>query len=100
MVATITPKQLMDLRTRGEAISLVDVRTPAEFGEVHIDFARNVPLDRLDPKAIAAERAGLPDNVRRSCDLLAEITLAGAAESLNVAMAGTIALYEWSRQRL
>ena len=49
---------------------------------------------------LGAERAGLPDNVRRSCDLLAEIPLAGAAESLNVAMAGTIALYEWSRQRL
>ena len=48
---------------------------------------------------LGAERAGLPDHVRRSCDLLAEIPLAGAAESLNVAMAGTIALYEWSRQR-
>ena len=57
MVATITPKQLMDLRTRGEAISLVDVRTPAEFGDVHIDFARNVPLDRLDPKQVAADHA-------------------------------------------
>ena len=57
MVATIPPKQLMDLRTRGEAISLVDVRTPAEFGEVHIDFARNVPLDRLDPKQVAADHA-------------------------------------------
>lgn len=48
---------------------------------------------------LGAERAGLPDSIRRSCDMLAEIPLAGAADSLNVAMAGTIALYEWSRSR-
>jgi len=57
MVATVTPKQLMDLSNRGERINLIDVRTPAEFGEVHVDFARNVPLDRLDPKQIAADHA-------------------------------------------
>jgi len=57
MVATISPKQLMDLRTRGEAVNLIDVRTPAEYGEVHVDFARNVPLDRLDPKQVAADHA-------------------------------------------
>jgi rhodanese-related sulfurtransferase len=55
MIATISPKSLMDLCNRGEPIRLIDVRTPAEFGEVHVDFARNVPLDRLDPKALAAE---------------------------------------------
>jgi rhodanese-related sulfurtransferase len=57
MVATISPKQLLELCTRGEAIKLIDVRTPAEYGEVHVDFARNVPLDRLDPKQIAADHA-------------------------------------------
>lgn len=57
MVVTITPKQLLELRSRGEAVNLIDVRTPAEFGEVHVDFARNVPLDRLDPQAIAAGKA-------------------------------------------
>ena len=58
MVATITPKGLLDLCNRGEAIDLIDVRTPVEYGEVHVDFARNLPLDRLDPKAIAADHAG------------------------------------------
>lgn len=58
MVATISPTQLLDLRRRGEAINLIDVRTPAEYGEVHVDFARNVPLDRLDPKQIAADHGG------------------------------------------
>ncbi|MFM7184729.1 MAG: rhodanese-like domain-containing protein [Planctomycetota bacterium] len=53
MVATITPAQLADLRRRGDAVTLIDVRTPAEYGEVHVDFAHNVPLDRLDPQEVA-----------------------------------------------
>jgi len=58
MIATISPASLADLRRRGENITLVDVRTPAEFGEVHVDFAHNIPLDRLDPREIAALGAG------------------------------------------
>lgn len=58
-----------------------------------------VELADGDLFVLGAERAGLPDHVRRGCDLLAEIPLRGAADSLNVAMAGTIALYEWSRGR-
>lgn len=58
MSATITPKQLADLRTAGKAVELIDVRTPVEFREVHVDFARNVPLDRLDPQAIQSGRNG------------------------------------------
>ena len=58
-----------------------------------------VELADGDLFVLGAERAGLPDHVRRGCDLLVEIPLQGAADSLNVAMAGTIALYEWSRRR-
>jgi len=54
MVATISPSTLVDLRRRGEKVTLIDVRTPAEFGEVHVDFARNMPLDRLDAGEVAA----------------------------------------------
>ena len=53
MVATISPAALADLRRRGDTLTLIDVRTPAEYGEVHVDFARNVPLDRLTPQDIA-----------------------------------------------
>jgi rhodanese-related sulfurtransferase len=53
MVATISAHQLSELRRRGEGVTLIDVRTPAEFGEVHVEGARNVPLDRLDPKQMA-----------------------------------------------
>jgi rhodanese-related sulfurtransferase len=54
MVATISPSSLADLRRRGEKVTLIDVRTPAEFGEVHVDFAHNMPLDRIDPQEIAS----------------------------------------------
>jgi RNA methyltransferase, TrmH family len=43
---------------------------------------------------LGAEREGLPDDVVARCDAAATIPLAGGAESLNVAMAGTVALYE------
>ena len=54
MVATISPSTLADLRRKGEKVTLIDVRTPAEFGEVHVDFAHNVPLDRINPQEIAS----------------------------------------------
>jgi TrmH family RNA methyltransferase len=47
---------------------------------------------------LGAERVGLPDDVLASCDERATIPLAATAESLNVAMAGTIALYECARR--
>jgi rhodanese-related sulfurtransferase len=53
MVASISPAQLAELRRSGGRVTLIDVRTPAEYGEVHVDFAHNVPLDRLDPQAVA-----------------------------------------------
>ena len=52
MIATISPTMLTDLRRKGDKFTLIDVRTPAEFGEVHVDFAQNIPLDRLDAKAV------------------------------------------------
>jgi RNA methyltransferase, TrmH family len=59
------------------------------------------PLSEVDLRPdvvflLGAERAGLPDGLER--DLEATIPIAGA-ESLNVAAAGAIALYEWRRQR-
>ena len=60
MIATISPAMLADLRRKGEKVTLIDVRTPAEFGEVHVDFAHNIPLDRLDAKAVTALSGGGP----------------------------------------
>ena len=57
-VNTISPQQLQGLVQAGQAVELVDVRTPVEYREVHVGFARNVPLDRLDAAQIAADRGG------------------------------------------
>jgi rhodanese-related sulfurtransferase len=54
-VTTISPQRLADLFKTGR-IDLVDVRTPAEFRELHAADARNVPLDRLDPVAVMRAR--------------------------------------------
>jgi TrmH family RNA methyltransferase len=61
------------------------------------------PLAELDlgertTFVLGAERLGLPEDVVRSCDGAATIPLAPAAESLNVAVASAIALYEWRRR--
>lgn len=63
-----------------------------------------VPLPELDlPEPVSfvlgAEREGLPDDVLATCESRATIPQAGQAESLNVAVAGAIALYEWRRRR-
>ena len=54
----------------------------------------------LDPPLtlyLGSEREGLPESLVTSCDVAARIPLPGEAESLNVAAAGAIALYELSR---
>jgi RNA methyltransferase, TrmH family len=47
---------------------------------------------------VGAERTGLPDEVVAACDAVAHIPIAG--DSLNAAMAATVALYELSRGRM
>ena len=47
---------------------------------------------------IGAEREGLPEDVVAACDEVAHIPI--ASESLNAAMAATVALYELTRDRL
>jgi len=56
---TITPKRLHELFEQGEQIELVDVRTPVEFREVHAEYARNVPLDVIDPNDLMSKRNGM-----------------------------------------
>jgi RNA methyltransferase, TrmH family len=61
------------------------------------------PLGDIDPSlsrfVLGSEREGLPEEVVAACAASATIPLVGRAESLNVAMAGTIALYDWRRSR-
>ena len=59
-VTTISPQQLADLCKNGK-IDIIDVRTPIEFREIHVEFARNVPMDKLDPAAVIQARNGSRD---------------------------------------
>jgi len=56
-ITTISVKQLSELRQQGD-VELLDVRTPAEFREVHATLAKNIPLETLDPATVMKERKG------------------------------------------
>jgi TrmH family RNA methyltransferase len=63
-----------------------------------------IPLQELNVDAevvlvLGAEREGLPLDVLERCEERASIPQPGGGESLNVAMAGTVALYELARRR-
>jgi rhodanese-related sulfurtransferase len=60
--ATISPLQIDELHKNGTELDVIDVRTPVEFREVHLDFARNIPLDQLDPIAILQSRGETQEN--------------------------------------
>lgn len=81
MITTISPQELSQRRNSGQLIDLIDVRTPVEFREVHVDFARNVPLDRLDAEALKSQGNGAAEPLyvicrsgsrgKQACDKLA-----------------------------
>jgi len=54
-VVEITPLELMERKNAGP-IELLDVRTPVEFDEMLISFARLVPLDSFDPEKVLGEK--------------------------------------------
>jgi rhodanese-related sulfurtransferase len=60
-VSAISAHKLLAIRKRGTPIDLIDVRTPAEYREAHVEFARNVPLDQLRPKVFMQELQGSRD---------------------------------------
>lgn len=49
---TITAEGLGAKLANGEEFVLIDVRTPAEFTEVHAEPARSMPLDRLTAEEV------------------------------------------------
>jgi rhodanese-related sulfurtransferase len=57
-VTTIAPQQVVQRRHDGNPLEIIDVRTPAEYAQVHVEGARSVPLDALDANAFLAARNG------------------------------------------
>jgi 23S rRNA (guanosine2251-2'-O)-methyltransferase len=71
---------------------------------VGLDEHGTTDYDRYDFRSntvivLGREGAGLHDLVRRTCDHLLRIPMAGRVESLNVSAAGAVVLFEAARQR-
>jgi TrmH family RNA methyltransferase len=81
---------LLDFEIAASSVALV-----ADGGEPLVD----VELERYSAFVLGSERDGLPDEILEQCEVKATIPVRGV-ESLNVAMAGTIVLYERSRRAM
>ena len=83
------------------SVPVARVRAAAELPgrRVGLVARAGTPLQEVDLQdvtlLVGAEREGLPEDVIAGCDELAHIPIAG--ESLNAAMAATVALYEANR---
>jgi 23S rRNA (guanosine2251-2'-O)-methyltransferase len=84
-------RALEDLKERNLWIIGLDERGTEEYD--HFDLTGDCVL------VLGREGAGLHDLVRRTCDHLLRIPMAGAVSSLNVSAAGAVVLYEAFRQR-
>jgi TrmH family RNA methyltransferase len=72
-------------------------RRVALTADADLDLA-DADLDGGITFVLGAEREGVSAEARASCDLVCRIPQAAGVDSLNVAMAGTIALYELRRR--
>jgi 23S rRNA (guanosine2251-2'-O)-methyltransferase len=71
---------------------------------IGLDERGETDYDRFDLTGncvlvLGREGAGLHDLVKRTCDHLLRIPMAGGVSSLNVSTAGAVVLYEAARQR-
>jgi 23S rRNA (guanosine2251-2'-O)-methyltransferase len=84
-------RALEDLKERGFWIYGLDERGTESYDAV----------DYGSPTAIVlgGEGKGLHEQVRKHCDLLVRIPMAGKISSLNVSVAAGVVLFEWKRRR-
>lgn len=88
---SITTKELYQRIQSGEKITLIDVRTPAEYQSVHIAAAQNIPITELNAEKFTSQRAGATDPVYvvcqsggRSKQACAKLIAAGLADVIDV----------------
>lgn len=84
-------RALEELKEKNLWIIGLDERGTSDYDQ--FDFTGDCVL------VLGREGAGLHDLVRRSCDHLLRIPMAGGVSSLNVSAAGAVVLYEAFRQR-
>jgi rhodanese-related sulfurtransferase len=91
-VPTISPKDLAERHLAGKPVVLIDVSTQVEYREVHVTYARNVPIDRLDARAFAFSNDPSGDPLYIICRSAAceRLIAAGCREAVNVE-GGTLA---------
>lgn len=84
---TITPAELKALCEQG-SVELLDVRTPLEFGGVHVVGAKNVPLDQLDPAGDRGDKSRpvyvICRSGARGAKACAKLAAAGFTNAINV----------------
>lgn len=51
-MSTITVTELHELLQRNPSQNVIDVRTPVEFAEVHVEAAKSIPLNELHPEEV------------------------------------------------
>jgi len=87
------PAELLDLAdSRGYGLVAVQ-QSPAAS---RYDLASYPPHPLF---VLGAEAAGLPRELLLACDQVVEIPIVGQIDSLNVATAGTIVLFDWLRRQ-
>lgn len=84
-------RSLEELKRRNLWIVGFDERGPSSYDQ--FDFTGDLVI------VLGREGAGLHDLVRRTCDYLLHIPMAGGVSSLNVSAAGAVVLFEAARQR-
>jgi 23S rRNA (guanosine2251-2'-O)-methyltransferase len=84
-------RALEDLKGKNLWIAGLDERGTTDYDQFDLSGDLVIVLGR--------EGAGLHDLVRRTCDHLLRIPMAGVVSSLNVSAAGAVVLYEAARQR-
>ncbi len=83
-------RALEQLKKQGFWIYGLDERGAEAYDKV--DFGRPTAL------VFGAEGAGLHELVRKHCDALVQIPMAGKISSLNVSVAAGVVLFEWKRR--
>ncbi|HUI81260.1 MAG TPA: 23S rRNA (guanosine(2251)-2'-O)-methyltransferase RlmB [Bryobacteraceae bacterium] len=83
-------RTLEELKERGYWVYGLDERGAEDYDRV--EFAKPAAL------VLGAEGKGLHEHVRKHCDALVRIPMAGKISSLNVSVAAGIVLFEWKRR--
>jgi 23S rRNA (guanosine2251-2'-O)-methyltransferase len=84
-------RALEDLKERGYWIYGLDERGTQAHDQT--DFGRRAVL------VLGGEGRGLHEQVRKHCDIIVRIPMAGKISSLNVSVAAGVVLFEWRRRK-